>query len=93
MVGKMATLTKYRGRWSVKIRRKGHRGIYETFDKLSDARSFINKVESDIQLKTTDASCSKFLKPCRLLRVIQPLVSGCLVNSAYLFKSWSTKMA
>ena len=49
--GKMATLTKYRGRWSVKIRRKGHRGIYETFDKISDARSFINKVESEIQQK------------------------------------------
>ena len=46
--GKMASLKKYRGRWSVKIRRKGHRGIYETFDKISDARSFINKVESDI---------------------------------------------
>ena len=45
----MATLTKYRGRWSVKIRRKSHRGIYETFDKISDARSFINKVESEIQ--------------------------------------------
>ena len=40
--GKMASLKRYRGRWSVKIRRKGHRGIYETFDKISDARSFIN---------------------------------------------------
>ena len=49
--GKMATLTKYRGRWSVKIRRKGHRGIYETFDNKSDARSFINKTESEIQQK------------------------------------------
>ena len=49
--GKMASLKRYRGRWSVKIRRKGHRGIYETFDKISDARSFINKVESDIQQK------------------------------------------
>ena len=47
----MASLKKYRGRWSVKIRRKGHRGIYETFDKISDARSFINKVESEIQQK------------------------------------------
>ncbi|MBO6493149.1 MAG: hypothetical protein HVK28_01460, partial [Pelagibacteraceae bacterium] len=47
----MASLKRYRGRWSVKIRRKGHRGIYETFDKISDARSFINKVESDIQQK------------------------------------------
>ena len=53
----MASLTKYRGRWSVKIRRKGHRGIYETFDKISDARSFINKVESDIvQQKYKDIS-------------------------------------
>ena len=34
--GKMAALTKYRERWSVKIRRKGHRGVYETFDKISD---------------------------------------------------------
>ena len=55
--GKMASLKKYRGRWSVKIRRKGHRGIYETFDKISDARSFINKVESDIvQQKYKDIS-------------------------------------
>ena len=34
--GKMASLKRYRGRWSVKIRRKGHRGIYETFDKISE---------------------------------------------------------
>ena len=47
----MASLTKYRGRWKVSVRRKGHRGIYETFDKISDARSFINKVESEIQQK------------------------------------------
>ena len=40
--GKMASLTKYRGRWSVQIRRKGHRGIYETFVQKSDARSFFN---------------------------------------------------
>ena len=46
--GKMASLTKYRGRWKVSVRRKGHRGIYETFDKISDARSFINKVFSRI---------------------------------------------
>ena len=49
--GKMASLTKYRGRWKASIRRKGHRPIYETFDKISDAHSFINKVESDIQQK------------------------------------------
>ena len=33
------------------MRKKGHRHIYEIFDKLSDARSFINKVESEIQQK------------------------------------------
>ena len=89
----MGSIVRQSGKYKAVVRKKGHRHIYEIFNKLSDARSFINKVESDIQLKTTDASCSKFLKPCRLLRVIQPLVSGCLVNSAYLFKSWSTKMA
>mgnify|MGYP006997646408 CR=1 FL=1 len=47
--GKMASLSKYRGHWSVQISRKGHWPIYETFDKISDAPSFINKVESDIQ--------------------------------------------
>ena len=45
----MASLTKYRGRWKASIRRKEHRPIYETFNKISDARGFINKVESDIQ--------------------------------------------
>ena len=40
---------------------------------------------SCIQFKTTVPGC--------LLRVITSMVSGCLVNSAYLFKSWSTKMA
>ena len=45
----MTSLTKYRGRWKASIRRKGRRPIYETFDKLSDARSFINKVEGEIQ--------------------------------------------
>jgi len=53
----MASLTKYRGRWKASVRRKGHRPIYETFDKISDARSFINKVESDIvQQKYKDIS-------------------------------------
>ena len=46
---KMATIRKRRGRWNVSVRRKGHRAIYETFDKKSDAQSFINKVESEIQ--------------------------------------------
>jgi|TARA_R110000824_G_scaffold7065_1_gene32269 integrase len=45
----MATLRKYRGKWSVAIRRKGHRAIYESFEQKSDARSFINKTESEIQ--------------------------------------------
>ena len=40
----MASLTKYRGRWKVSVRRKGHRGIYETFDKISDARSLSYKI-------------------------------------------------
>ncbi len=45
----MGTIRKQRERWSVSVRRKGHRPIYETFDKISDARGFINKTESDIQ--------------------------------------------
>ena len=45
----MGTITRRRGRFKVSVRRKGHRAIYETFDKISVARSFINKVESDIQ--------------------------------------------
>ena len=53
----MASLTKYRGRWTASIRRKGHRPIYETFNKISDARSFINKTESEIvQKKFKDIS-------------------------------------
>jgi integrase len=47
----MATLRQRKGNWTVSIRRKGHRAIYETFDNKSDARSFINKTESDIQQK------------------------------------------
>ena len=45
----MATLRKRKGKWTVEIRRKGHRKIYATFVQKSDARSFINKTESDIQ--------------------------------------------
>ena len=41
--GKMASLTKYRGRWKASIRKKGHRPIYETFDKISDARGHLDK--------------------------------------------------
>ena len=47
----MASLRQRLGRWSVSIRRRGQRDIYETFDKKSDAQSFINKVESEIQQK------------------------------------------
>ena len=93
----MATIRKRRGRWNVSVRRKGHRAIYETFDKISDARSFVNKVESDIQqMKYKDISeaantslrtiLHRYIreKLQRQIRqeawVIQPLVSGCLVN-------------
>ena len=37
--GKMKSLTKCRGRRKASVRRKGHRAIYATFDKISDARS------------------------------------------------------
>ena len=47
----MASLRKRLGRWTVSIRHRGHRGVYETFDLKSDAQSFINKVESEIQQK------------------------------------------
>ena len=47
----MATLRKRKGKWTVEIRRKGHRKVYGTFVQKSDARSFINKTESDIQQK------------------------------------------
>jgi len=45
----MATLRKRNGKWHVEVRRKGHRNVYQTFVQKSDARGFINKVESDIQ--------------------------------------------
>ena len=47
----MGTLTKRGSKFKVSIRRKGHRAIYETFDKKSDALSYIAKIESDIQQK------------------------------------------
>ena len=47
----MATLRKRKGNWTVSIRRKGVRPIYQTFNNKSDARSFVSKVESDIQQK------------------------------------------
>ena len=47
----MATLRKRNGKWHVEIRRKGNRKVYQTFVQKSDARSFINKTESDIQQK------------------------------------------
>jgi len=47
----MATLRKRKGKWTVSIRKKGVRPVYQTFTNKSDARSFINKVESDIQQK------------------------------------------
>jgi integrase len=47
----MATLRKRNGKWTVEIRRKGHRKIYATFVQKSDARGFINKVENEIQQK------------------------------------------
>ena len=45
----MATLRKRKGKWTVEIRRKGHRNVYATFVQKSDARGFINKVENEIQ--------------------------------------------
>ena len=45
----MATLRKRTGKWTVEIRRKGHRKVYATFVQKSDARGFINKVENEIQ--------------------------------------------
>ena len=45
----MATLRKRKGKWTVEIRRKGHRKVYATFVQKSDARGFINKVENEIQ--------------------------------------------
>ena len=45
----MASLRQRLGRWTVSIRHRGQRAIYETFDKKSDALRFINKVESEIQ--------------------------------------------
>ena len=47
----MATMRKRNGRFNVEIRKRGVRPIYETFDLKSDAQSFINKVESEIQQK------------------------------------------
>ena len=44
----MATLRKRIGKWTVEIRRKGHRNVYGTFVHKSDARSFVHKVESEI---------------------------------------------
>ena len=40
----MASLKRRKGRWAVQIRRRGHRPIYETFDKISDARSLSYKI-------------------------------------------------
>ena len=47
----MASLRQRNGRWTVSIRHRGQRAIYETFNKKSDALRFINKVESEIQQK------------------------------------------
>ena len=44
----MGTIVRQSGKYKAVVRRKGHRHIYEIFDKLSDARSFINKVFSGI---------------------------------------------
>ena len=53
----MATLRKRIGKWTVEIRRKGHRNVYGTFVHKSDARSFVHKVESEItQNKYKDIS-------------------------------------
>ena len=53
----MATLRKRKGKWTVEIRRKGHRSVYGTFVHKSDARSFVHKVESEItQNKYKDIS-------------------------------------
>ena len=45
----MATSRKRKGKWTVSIRKKSIRPVYQTFDLKSDARSFISKVESDTQ--------------------------------------------
>jgi len=45
----MATLRKRKGKWTVEIRRKSHRNVYQTFDLKSDAQCFIHKIESEIQ--------------------------------------------
>ena len=47
----MGTIVRQSGKYKAVMHRKGHRHIYEIFNKLSDARSFINKVESEIQQK------------------------------------------
>ena len=53
----MGSIVRQSGKYKAVVRKKGHRHIYEIFNKLSDARSFINKVESDIQqMKYKDIS-------------------------------------
>ena len=47
----MGSIVRQSGKYKAVVRKKGHRHIYEIFDKLSDARSFINRVESEIQQK------------------------------------------
>ena len=37
----MGTIVRQSGKYKAVVRRKGHGHIYETFDKISDARSFI----------------------------------------------------
>ena len=42
--GKMGTIVKQSGKYKAVVHRKGHRHIYEIFDKISDAPSLSYKI-------------------------------------------------
>ena len=72
----MATLRKRKGKWTVSIRKKSIRPVYQTFDLKSDARSFISKVESDTQYIKDSVSDIRYDEGMK--KVILIVVAGLL---------------
>ena len=67
----MVMLRKKFGKWSVEVRRKGHRKIYETFDNKSDARIDSIKIMVQDQDEMKKVIVALFLT----LKYIYPIIA------------------
>ena len=77
----MGIITKRGNRFKVSVRRKGYRAIYETFDKISDARSLSYKI-----FKTFLPSTKLWPRSCLNKNILSSYIRGqCEFISIFLY--------